>query len=183
MASTLKVNNLDTASGSTITLPTGKQIVGTDEASIYAPGMVVQVAERAGDNNVSRAATTSSSYVATNLQITITPKFNDSKIIVRCVTTANTNQSSGGEMINYTLYRSVGGGSFSAVRAQTNGIGHIYNTTSRTQCSVTAEVVDTPNTTSAVIYKIYMKSSAGTSVEIPATTTEAASFTATEIKV
>ena len=182
--STLFVNNLNTASGSTITIPTGKQLVGTDAASIYAPGMVVQMAERAGDNNVSRAASTSTSYVATNLQVTITPKFNNSKIIVRCVTTANTNQSTGsGELINYTLYRSIDGGSFSAVRAQTNGIGHVYGANARTQTSITAEVVDTPNTTDEVRYKIYMKSVNGTSVEIPGTTTEAATFTATEIKV
>ena len=86
--STLFVNNLNTASGSTITIPTGKQLVGTDAASIYAPGMVVQMAERAGDNNVSRAASTSTSYVATNLQVTITPKFNNSKIIVLIVISA-----------------------------------------------------------------------------------------------
>ena len=184
MASTLKINNIDTASGSTITIPTGKTLVGTDAASIYAPGMVVQMAERAGDNNVSRAATTSTSYVSTNLRVTITPKFSNSKIIVRCVTTANTNQSTGsGSMINYTIYRSIGGSSFANIRAQTNGIGHIYNGNSRTQSSITAETVDTPNTTSEVRYDIYMKSNGGTSVEIPATTTEAATFTATEIKV
>ena len=74
-------------------------------------------------------------------------------------------------------------GSFSAVRAQSNGIGHVYNANARTQSSITAEVVDTPNTTDEVRYKIYMKSVNGTSVEIPGTTTEAATFTATEIKV
>ena len=31
MASTLKINNIDTASGSTITIPTGKQLIVTDE--------------------------------------------------------------------------------------------------------------------------------------------------------
>ena len=41
--STLFVNNLNTASGSTITIPTGKQLVGTDINSIKAPGMIVQV--------------------------------------------------------------------------------------------------------------------------------------------
>ena len=41
MASTLKINNLDTASGTTITIPTGKQLIGTDTNSIKAPGMVV----------------------------------------------------------------------------------------------------------------------------------------------
>ena len=41
MASTLKINNLDTASGSTITIPTGKTLVGTSDASIQSPGNVI----------------------------------------------------------------------------------------------------------------------------------------------
>ena len=36
--STLLVNNLNTASGSTITVPTGKNLVVTDAGSLYAPG-------------------------------------------------------------------------------------------------------------------------------------------------
>ena len=34
--STLFVNNLNTASGTTITIPTGKQLIGTDTNSIKA---------------------------------------------------------------------------------------------------------------------------------------------------
>ena len=41
MASTLKINNLDTASGTTITIPTGKTLVGTSDASIQSPGNVI----------------------------------------------------------------------------------------------------------------------------------------------
>tara|TARA_Y100000004_G_scaffold135585_1_gene153430 strand:- start:90 stop:680 length:591 start_codon:yes stop_codon:yes gene_type:complete len=41
MASTLKINNLDTASGSTITIPSGKTLVGTSDASIQSPGNVI----------------------------------------------------------------------------------------------------------------------------------------------
>ena len=35
MASTLKINNLDTASGTTITIPTGKQVIITDEGGLW----------------------------------------------------------------------------------------------------------------------------------------------------
>ena len=41
--STLFVNNLNTASGTTITIPTGKTLVGTDSGSVKAPGTVIQV--------------------------------------------------------------------------------------------------------------------------------------------
>ena len=42
MASTLKINNLDTASGTTITIPTGKKLIGTDSATMKQPGMILQ---------------------------------------------------------------------------------------------------------------------------------------------
>ena len=43
MASTLKINNIDTASGSTITIPTGKQLIVTDAGAVRVPGTVLQV--------------------------------------------------------------------------------------------------------------------------------------------
>ena len=41
--STLFVNNLNTASGSTITVPTGKQLIVTDEGGVRVPGSIIQV--------------------------------------------------------------------------------------------------------------------------------------------
>ena len=41
MASTLKINNLDTASGSTITIPSGKTLIGTSNGSLQSPGNVI----------------------------------------------------------------------------------------------------------------------------------------------
>ena len=70
-------NTLNTASGTTITVPTGKTLVGTDAASIYAPGMVVQFVESSTTSN--RAEISSSSFVSTNCFIDITPKFANSK--------------------------------------------------------------------------------------------------------
>ena len=45
MASTLKINNLDTASGTTITIPTGKQLIGTDVGSVGGAGNVVTTSD------------------------------------------------------------------------------------------------------------------------------------------
>ena len=53
MASTLKINNLDTASGTTITIPTGKTLVGTDTGSVKVPGMVVQTVTNTSTSTVS----------------------------------------------------------------------------------------------------------------------------------
>jgi len=78
--STLFVNNLNTASGSTITIPTGKKLVGTDSNSIKAPDMVVQYQHTtlAGGS----ATSTATAWTDTGNQLTITPKYNNSKIFV-----------------------------------------------------------------------------------------------------
>ena len=41
MASTLKINNLDTASGTTITIPSGKTLVATSAGSLQAPQSII----------------------------------------------------------------------------------------------------------------------------------------------
>ena len=69
--STLFVNNLNTASGSTITVPTGK--------SLIAPGMILQTVRQEFRTYVNTAST---SYVTTGITATITPKATSSKILV-----------------------------------------------------------------------------------------------------
>ena len=78
--STLFVNNLNTASGTTITVPTGKQLIGTDINSIKAPGMVIQMqnAVLPGGN----AQTSAGSFIDTGLSCNITPKYSNSKILI-----------------------------------------------------------------------------------------------------
>ena len=76
--STLFVNNLNTASGSTITIPTGKQLIGTDTNSIKAPGMVVQVAT--DHDTTTLTMSSDQSYHDTGLSITFTPKYYTSNI-------------------------------------------------------------------------------------------------------
>ena len=81
MASTLKINNLDTASGTTITIPTGKTLVGTDSGSVKAPGTVIQVVHNKVPHT-GGATTTSASLVDSGLFVEITPKYSNSKILV-----------------------------------------------------------------------------------------------------
>lgn len=68
--STLFVNNLNTASGTTITVPSGK--------SLIAPNHVIQTTNTTG--NTQTSVTTNNTWTATDAVVTITPKFNDSKI-------------------------------------------------------------------------------------------------------
>ena len=83
MASTLKINNLDTASGTTITIPTGKQLIGTDTNSIKAPGMVVQIATDL-DTTI-QTLSANQNYFDTNLSIAFTPKYSNSIIVIQCM--------------------------------------------------------------------------------------------------
>lgn len=180
MTSIIKADNISTVSGSgNITIPTGVKVVGTDAASIYAPGMVVQMVSLS-DTTVTRAASASASFVASNITNTITPKFSNSKIIARVATTLNNNTNSASNIVA-TIYRRIGSGSFSNIRSGDWGITQAYGASSRIQVPCIAEIVDAPATTDAVTYTLYYRSAQGITVEVPATTTEHCEFTLMEI--
>ena len=77
--STLAVNQITTQTGDTITLPTGKKIVGTDAASITAPGHVVQVQQSTASANFN---TSSTSYIQGPQTSTFTMKNSSNKVLV-----------------------------------------------------------------------------------------------------
>ena len=73
--STLFVNNLNTASGTTIAIPSGKTLKAAD-ANALVLVMVIQTVFDAHDTQVSQVVTFCRFFIAT----TITPKFSTSKI-------------------------------------------------------------------------------------------------------
>ena len=162
--STLFVNNLNTASGSTITVPTGKTIVVTDEGGMRVPGSVIQVVNAEKLNTASTNANMPS-WVDSGLSCTITPKASNSKIIVTVnvalgVTTAAFNY--------FRVVRNVGGGSYSMISegaspGSRNAIhGMVYDTDNEGQVQLqTFSHLDSPSTTSAVIYKVQMANGGG----------------------
>ena len=116
MASTLKINNLDTASGTDITIPTGKKLVVTDTGGVKLPGGIVQVV-RSIVNNPSSTQTSSTSYIAVNSapEVSITPKFAGSLIMIYCGgPIAHFNVSSNYGPV-YNIGRTVAGGSVAMV--------------------------------------------------------------------
>jgi len=92
--STLFVNNLNTASGTTITVPTGKTLVGTDTGSITAPGMVLQSQYVTNtDNGVSNIAgqqslTINNAITRGTLTTTFARKDANSFFLVECGVTS-----------------------------------------------------------------------------------------------
>ena len=163
MASTLKINNLDTASGSTITIPTGKTLIGTDSGSIKAPGTVLQTQVNKYDTQVT---TTSNSFAATGASVTITPRFATSHILVgiQGVLYLFGNSITQEPRSGFKLYRSEGGGSDAEIRSFLDSGGYTFkhefgaSNYWETHSFYFTHLHDV-DTTSAVVYKLYWNNS------------------------
>jgi hypothetical protein len=98
-------------------------------------------------------STTSTSYVATNLTATITPSNSANKILV--IVSSNGITSLAGYGGYYTIYRNnatnLGGGTLSAL----NTIQNYY------YVPVVISYLDSPSTTSATTYTMYISSESG----------------------
>ncbi len=163
MASILKTDKIEgvTASG-TVQMPAGHVVQFTKVRDFQGSNLIA-----------SRLASSSTSYVASALEARITPKFANSLINVRFASSISTNQNAV-HLVAYTIYRSIGGGSYSALTNSGDyGIGSVMGT-DRTQAPLIAECVDqTHNTTSQIIYKVYARSNqGGMTFELPNTDVE-----------
>lgn len=177
--STLAVNTITAETGTTITVPTGKKLIGTDNSSIVAPGMVVQVVTYT-DNTISHFQTSSTSYV-TSSQLpvaTITPKFSNSKILIQAMIGMQNDETG---QIENTIYRTTGGVATDLSGSNTYGLafkGVGTETQFWTECSITWS--DSPSTTNAVEYKWYARAEAAVTVK-PVHAGTAVSMTLMEI--
>ena len=152
--STLFVNNLNTASGTTITVPTGKKLVVTDSGGVTAPGMVLQTLN---NQHTGQESTASGSFVATSLNLSITPKFNTSKILVKFSLPV---YAESGDHSVATVFRESGTASYGSAISGTNlghsswGFGSTFSDSGASICVINASIFDSPNTTSAVRYTV-----------------------------
>ena len=96
--STLFVNNLNTASGSTITVPTGKTLVGTDEGAFRVPGAILQVVQGIV-TSASAFSIGTGAFSSTLISATITPKSSSSKILVTGILNGSSDSQSHGFFI------------------------------------------------------------------------------------
>ena len=136
-------------------------------------GKVLQVVQQ-HDTNFTRAETNSSSFVATNHQVSITPTAASSKILLHFSGDCNTNGTS--NYMHVSIFRSVNGGSFSDIApygssGQVNGF-FISNGAGNARLEVPFSIhyLDTPSYSvgNAIVYKLYFRGSgSGTNVEIP----------------
>lgn len=162
----LYISNLYKTGGSgSITIPTNNSISGIDAGSIRAPGMVINHAYTRSDNKVSYSIPTAGSTgnFITDLNVTITPKYSTSKMLITyCI---------GFECVNDTifrLFRNVGGVDTEIGRNANDGNywagafhpGYDADNASTPRTN-TYFYLDTAGTTSAITYKLMIQS-AGT---------------------
>ena len=130
------------------------KIVPVDGVPTGGGGGIVQVQMGV---TTGQTVTTSGNWDATALSVTITPKFSTSKILLMC--SGGMNGAAGGsdgETYGYKIYKSVGGGSYAETESSAwgqavyYGGGNEYN-------NLSINYLDSPSTTSAIIYKLYQK--------------------------
>jgi hypothetical protein len=117
------------------------------QAAAQPAGSVLQVVQSSLNADQS---TTSTSFSATGLSATITPKFATSKILVMLSAATGKNGSSGGSV---QIWR--GGGSICLVG---DNLGYDSTSNNTNQPMATQNYLDSPATTSATTYSIYFKS-------------------------
>jgi len=150
MTSKLKTDVLETVSGSG-TIALTNQLSGMTSASVPA-GSVLQVIHVKGSG--SDISTTSTSYVASGLQASITPQSASSKIMVIFNSISFTKSSTNQIGVGVSIYR---GGSEPSptmrggVRRQTGGDAYWIS------IPYSISALDSPNTTNAVVYEPYFK--------------------------
>ena len=127
--STLRVNNMTNAGG---TGPT------------YAPGHIIQVVQGSTTTTVTNATTTQAD---TTLTATITPKSVNSKILVTINHPIWKSSGNAENQISLFLYRDATQITQLATYLMANGAANTVTS------SMTANYLDTPNTTSAITYK------------------------------
>ena len=158
--STLFVNNLNTASGSTITIPTGKKLIGTDAGGISAPGMVVQVQQSTASANLNTA---SNSYVQGPTTSTFTMKDSSNKVLVTFHVLIKTTTSGTYNGARIALYR----GSVASGTQITSGTEpQLLSYSDEIWAWQTLQFLDTPGASSVTYSLGINKHSAASSAQI-----------------
>ena len=131
-----------------------------DYSLIKSSGKLLQVAH---NTHATRFTTSSTSYVAaTGYTVAITPSATSSKIFV-LVSTSMDNKAVD-RTIYATLYRTISGGSAASVTDDAEGVAANYSAAGRQYTPVTLHTIDSPNTTSACTYQVYVKANVGSDV-------------------
>ena len=152
MASKIKVDTLETANGSG-TIALSNQLSGMTSASVPA-GSVLQIVSAF---STTIFATTSTSYVdITGMTVSITPSSTSSKILVQVIGQAGNLTNGYITMVQLTRNgTAIGGGTAASNRPSAFAMSRPSNVD--TAETVGGVFLDSPSSTSAVVYKLQMK--------------------------
>ena len=149
--STITVQNIQGSSSSsnTINVASGHKITGA-AGSISVPGTVLQAKHTFNPDGVINVTTTSTSFVALGVSLSITPASTSNKILVIFSAAM---YAGGGDHLILTIFR------------DSTNLGHStwgFGASSDSKISVpSGSVLDSPNTTSSVTYALYHRTNAG----------------------
>jgi hypothetical protein len=136
-------------------------------------GKILQVVT---DNQTSSYTTSSSSYGSVGLDVNITPAATSSKILLLFSSTVD--NSASGRQGDLTIWREI---SSSNVALNSNGFMQLFNSAGRNVGSGAFSHVDSPNTTSQILYRVAARSNTGNEINIGANTGGTVTLTALEI--
>ena len=155
----MAITRLGGATAITGTIPQGNIANASLGAVTALPGAIAtgKVLQAVTNTHATRFSTSSGSYVgATGYTIAITPSATSSKIFV--IISAMTDSGASGRGIVATIYRG------STNLGNTPGINDTYSSGARIYAPNTMSVLDSPSSTSAVTYQVYVKTSSGAAV-------------------
>lgn len=149
----MALSKIDLSKMITGTLATGN---GGTGATSYAPGKVLQVQSFYTHAGIS---TSDTSYAATVVTDAITPSATSSKVVI-LINGGRSSYGSGTAEGSQKLYRQIGGGGYSEVRVM--HLDMVNEAGGYGKPSVAFSMLDSPSTTSAIDYKVYIKTNANT---------------------
>ena len=153
---TLAVANGGTGTTSTTFVNLATNVTGTLPVANLPAGSVVQVINA---TTTTATSTTSSSFVATLLTASITPRSASNKILVQVtgpIDSAATNSQANG-----TIYRGA------TILSGAGGFTNIFSNSGRIIGSLAMTHLDSPATTSSTTYTVYISGSAGATIIFP----------------
>ena len=136
-------------------------------------GKVLQVVSTTKTSIFSRTDNTSFADI-TDVNVTITPSSASNKIFLSFYTNTGSSNTGGPTFVYYKLQRKIGAGSFadltgatgnsrgSEIRAWTNAGSRLGTSATITADATSAHYLDSPATTSAVVYQVQVRSTDGT---------------------
>ena len=119
-------------------------------------GKILQVVE---GSLTTSFASTSSTFVATGLNVSITPSATSSKVFVQVGAYADDNSNT--IQSYYTIYRDS-----SNLGTGNGGIISTYSSSGRLRSNISMSVLDAPSTTSAINYEVYLRNESGGNLQL-----------------